>query len=154
MRSLKRAQRKNEAPLGWKTIAAVHIAIAAVGTVFFAAYCLRQPGAPFRMLGLGIAVVSYALWMTARLQLGRSFSVAPRATALVTHGIYSRIRNPIYVFGAAWLAGLALALGHPIALLLLLPLVPMQIARAGREARVLEEKFGEGYREYRRKTWF
>jgi protein-S-isoprenylcysteine O-methyltransferase Ste14 len=94
------------------------------------------------------------LWITARIQLGRSFSIAPKATALVTRGIYSRIRNPIYVFSATWIAGLALALGKPIGLLLLIPLIPMQVARARREGRVLEAEFGEAYREYRRKTWF
>jgi len=88
------------------------------------------------------------------MQLGKSFSIAPKATALVTRGIYSRIRNPIYLFSAAWIAGLALALGTPIALLVLVPLIPMQAARARKEARVLEASFGEGYREYRRKTWF
>jgi protein-S-isoprenylcysteine O-methyltransferase Ste14 len=101
-----------------------------------------------------LTAVSFALWMTARIQLGRSFSIAPKATALVTRGLYSKIRNPIYVFSAAWIAGLALALGHPIALLLVIPVIPMQIARARREARVLEESFGDEYREYRPKTWF
>jgi protein-S-isoprenylcysteine O-methyltransferase Ste14 len=94
------------------------------------------------------------LWTTARIQLGRSFSIAPKATALVTRGIYSKIRNPIYVFSATWIAGLALALGKPIALLLVIPIIPMQAARARRESRVLEAKFGEEYRDYRRKTWF
>lgn len=92
--------------------------------------------------------------MTARIQLGRSFSVAPKATALVTRGIYSKIRNPIYVFSATWIAGLALALGKPLALLLLIPLIPMQVDRARREARVLEASFGEAYRAYCRKVWF
>jgi protein-S-isoprenylcysteine O-methyltransferase Ste14 len=33
-------------------------------------------------------------------------------------------------------------------------LIPMQIVRARKEARVLEEKFGEEYRAYRARTWF
>ena len=98
-----------------------------------------------RIFGVLLTAVSFALWMTARIQLGRSFSIAPKATALVTRGLYSKIRNPIYVFSATWIAGLALALGHPIALLLVVPLIPMQIARARREARVFEESFGEAY---------
>jgi protein-S-isoprenylcysteine O-methyltransferase Ste14 len=39
-------------------------------------------------------------------------------------------------------------------LLALLVIIPVQILRARRESRVLEEKFGEEYREYRRRTWF
>ncbi len=106
------------------------------------------------MCGLSLALVSFALWMTARIQLGRSFSIKPKATALVTRGIYSKIRNPIYVFSATWVIGLVLALGKPSWLLLVLVLIPVQIARARKEARVLEANFGEAYRDYRRSTWF
>lgn len=53
-----------------------------------------------------------------------------------------------------WIAGLILAIGRPWWLLILLVLAPMQMVRARKEARVLEEKFGEEYREYRRRTWF
>jgi len=32
--------------------------------------------------------------------------------------------------------------------------VPLQVWRARNEARVLETKFGDAYRDYRRNTWF
>jgi protein-S-isoprenylcysteine O-methyltransferase Ste14 len=140
--------------LNWKWIATIQIIAAGIGTACLAGYCLQQAMTPLRVSGLVLALASLGLWMAARIQLGRSFSIAPKATALVTRGVYSKIRNPIYVFSATWIAGLALALGKPIALLLLIPLIPMQAARARRESRVLEAKFGEEYREYRRKTWF
>jgi protein-S-isoprenylcysteine O-methyltransferase Ste14 len=38
--------------------------------------------------------------------------------------------------------------------ILLVVLVAIQVVRAGREARVLEAKFGEEYRAYRKQTWF
>ncbi len=104
--------------------------------------------------GLALAVPSFLLWLTARVQLGGSFSVRARATELVTHGIYSRIRNPIYVFGTLFVAGFILIMGRPIWLLLAMALIPMQVVRARKEARVLEEKFGEQYRLYRARTWF
>ena len=94
------------------------------------------------------------LLATARYQLGRSFSITPQARMLVTHGIYSRIQNPIYVFSALMIAGVVLVLHRPLLWLIFAFLVPMQIVRARKEARVLEEKFGEEYLEYRRKTWF
>lgn len=139
--------------LNWKWIATIQIIVAGMGTTGLAGYFLQLAMTPLRVFGLILALASLGLWTTARIQLGRSFSIAPKATALVTRGIYSKIRNPIYVFSATWIAGLALALGQPVALLLL-PLIPMQVARARRESRVLEAKFGEEYREYRRKTWF
>ncbi len=92
--------------------------------------------------------------MVARYTLGRSFSIRAKATALVTTGIYSRIRNPIYVSGMFFIIGAALMLRKPYVLLFLVVIVPMQIIRARREARVLEEKFGEEYRAYRKRTWF
>jgi protein-S-isoprenylcysteine O-methyltransferase Ste14 len=140
--------------LNWKRIATLQIIAAGAGTACLVGYCMHQPLTPARIFGVSLALVSFALWMTARIQLGRSFSVAPKATALVTRGVYSKIRNPIYIFSATWIAGLALALGKPIALLLVIPLLPIQAARAKRESHVLEAAFGQAYRDYRRTTWF
>jgi protein-S-isoprenylcysteine O-methyltransferase Ste14 len=92
--------------------------------------------------------------VTARFQLGKSFAITAKARELVTHGIYSKIRNPIYVFGAVMLAGFVLVLHRPVLWLVLLALIVMQTLRARREAKVLEAAFGDAYREYRRKTWF
>jgi protein-S-isoprenylcysteine O-methyltransferase Ste14 len=109
---------------------------------------------PIHVVGLVLAVSGLALLTLARWQLGNAFSVAPRATTLVTHGLYARIRNPVYVFGLAMIAGLLLFVDQPRLLLLLLPVAILQVVRAGREARVLEERFGESYVAYRARTWF
>jgi len=105
-------------------------------------------------LGAALMVIGLAGIGAARYQLGRSFSVTPQARQLVTHGVYSKIRNPIYVFGTIMLAGFVLILHRPILWLLVLFVAAMQALRAHREARVLEAAFGEAYREYRRQTWF
>jgi protein-S-isoprenylcysteine O-methyltransferase Ste14 len=107
-----------------------------------------------RSIGLLLGLIGLAGVILSRYTLGRSFSVAPKATALVTTGIYSRIRNPIYISGVIFLIGLALILGRPELLAVLLVIIPMQIIRARREAAVLEAKFGDAYREYRERTWF
>ncbi|HET9406193.1 MAG TPA: isoprenylcysteine carboxylmethyltransferase family protein [Candidatus Sulfotelmatobacter sp.] len=106
------------------------------------------------ILGLCLLVPGFALWSTARFQLGKSFAVAAKANQLVTHGLYSKLRNPIYVFGSCVIAGLILVLGYPLWLLIFAVIIPLQIWRARKEARVLEEKFGEDYRTYRASTWF
>jgi protein-S-isoprenylcysteine O-methyltransferase Ste14 len=103
---------------------------------------------------LALAIPSFSLWLAARIQLGRSFAVRVQAKELVTHGLYSRIRNPIYLFGSLFLAALCLLLDKPIGLLLLLVVLPLQAMRAHKEARALEEKFGDAYRQYRARTWF
>jgi protein-S-isoprenylcysteine O-methyltransferase Ste14 len=107
-----------------------------------------------RWIGLVITIPSVILLLTARLQLGSSFSVTPQARHLVTNGIYSRIRNPIYIFGGLAVLGVVLALQKPLLYIIFIILIPIQIVRAHKEAKVLEEKFGDEYREYRKKTWF
>ena len=107
-----------------------------------------------RLIGLLLGLIGLAGVILSRYTLGRSFSVAPKATALVTSGIYSRIRNPIYVSGVIFLVGLVLMVWKPYLLIVLLVLIPAQIIRARREATVLEAKFGDAYREYRKGTWF
>ena len=116
------------------------------------------PRDPWRWAGLMLCLIGLGGVILARYTLGRSFSITARATELVTRGIYSRIRNPIYVSSVIFMLGMILMMRRPASslalLLIILILVPIQIIRARREARVLEEKFGEKYREYRRRTWF
>jgi protein-S-isoprenylcysteine O-methyltransferase Ste14 len=107
-----------------------------------------------RWVGAIIAIPSMVLLLTARFQLGRSFSVSPQARTLVTRGLYSKIRNPMYVFSALLVLGFLFTLQNPFLFVILAVLVPTQIIRAHQEGKVLEAKFGEEYREYRKKTWF
>lgn len=114
----------------------------------------RSPWTPMRLAGGVLAVFGFALLTIARVQLGNAFSITPQANILVTHGIYSRIRHPVYVFSAIGIAGLFLYLDMPKLLVLLVLVIPLQVVRARREERVLEERFGEEYRAYKRNTWF
>ena len=66
---------------------------------------ITLPLTPNRAVGLAIALPALLLLMTARVQLGRAFSVRAKASNLVTTGLYSRIRNPIYVFSALAILG-------------------------------------------------
>jgi len=114
----------------------------------------RPPWSPMRIAGLAVMFPALILLTVARFQLGNSFSVSPQAKKLITHGIYSRIRNPIYVFGTFVFVGLFLFLERPLFLLLIVPVVILQITRARAESRVLEEHFGDEYRRYKTSTWF
>lgn len=112
------------------------------------------PWSSLQTVGLALLVVGFILWTVARFQLGASFAVTAQARQLVSHGIYSKIRNPIYVFGACIIAGVILLVGRPMWLLIFAVVIPMQIWRARKEAAVLEAKFGDAYRAYRASTWF
>src|SRR4051812_46371935 len=114
----------------------------------------HQAWTSLRITGFAVCTIGLALLAIARLQLGDSFSVAPEARKLVTHGLYSKVRNPVYVFGIVALAGFGLYSHQWIIEGQLAFLIPMQVVRARAEAKVLEEKFGEEYRRYRAGTWF
>ena len=64
-----------------------------------------------RVFGMGLRVVGFILWAIARFQLGASFAVRAEARKLITSGLYSKIRNPIYVFGLRVIAGAIWRLG-------------------------------------------
>ena len=112
------------------------------------------PWTALRIATAMFALIGYVMFVTARLQLGKSFGVTPQAKELVTLGLYSRIRNPIYVFVDVMIFGLILAL-HLYWLFAVYPLlVAMHVFRAHREANVLKEKFQQAYLDYCAQTWF
>jgi protein-S-isoprenylcysteine O-methyltransferase Ste14 len=105
-------------------------------------------------VALSLSAVCAVLWFVARWQLGSAFSVAPEARRLVTRGLYSRIRHPIYVFGTMAFLFVVLALQGWFALIIWAVVILIQVRRARREERVLEETFGAEHVAYRSRTWF
>jgi protein-S-isoprenylcysteine O-methyltransferase Ste14 len=130
------------------------LVLVAIAMPLFALIFSGPPWTVVRIAGLALATLSFLLLVLARLQLGRSFSVRAKASALVTTGLYSRIRNPIYIFGSLMIVGLILWANMPWFLLFFVIVIPMQVIRSRKEAKVLEEKFGAAYVEYKRQTWF
>jgi len=114
----------------------------------------RGPLDAIRIVGLALAASALVLFLVAKVQLGDSFSILPEAHTLVTRGIYSKIRHPIYFFSAFLIFGLALFAERPVFLLVFAVIIPVQILRMRREDKVLEEKFGDEYRRYRQNAWF
>ena len=112
------------------------------------------PWTPARIAGVVIGLPSVVLLVLARIELGGSFSVRPKAQTLVTHGLYSRIRNPIYLFGGLAIAGAFLYINQPLYLWIFVVLIPLQIYRARQESKVLEARFGDEYRQYKSRSWF
>jgi protein-S-isoprenylcysteine O-methyltransferase Ste14 len=107
------------------------------------------------LIGIVLAAAGFCLWLLARHQLGQSFAVTAQAKKLVTRGLYSRIRNPIYFFGGIANLGLFIAWGRVALTIVYLAFYCFsQLVRAKHEARALETAFGEDYRRYRAQTWF
>ena len=144
-------------PAAWRPLLKLNYITLAIVAVFLPIFAGQFWGPPWtiaRVAGLAVAIPAFLLLVLARVQLGRAFSVRAKATTLVTTGIYSRIRNPIYVFGGLMLAGFILWVNRPWLLLLFVVLIPMQVYRIRKEERVLTEKFGVSYLDYKRQTWF
>jgi protein-S-isoprenylcysteine O-methyltransferase Ste14 len=123
-------------------------------TVWLAAHVGSVAWTPVKVVGGVMAAAGVVLLIVARLQLGAAFSVQAKAKKLVTTGIYSRIRNPIYVFSAMFLVGLVIVSERWLLLLPIALLIPMQVVRARKEERVLAAAFGEEYVRYKAGTWF
>jgi len=112
------------------------------------------PWSAMQIAGACLLVVGFVFWTVARFQLGASLTVSAQAKKLVTRGLYSKIRNPIYLFGSCVIAGIILIAARPGWLLFFLLIIPLQIWRAKKESSVLQSAFGDEYRRYRAKTWF
>lgn len=129
-------------------------AIGAVGVLLILYRYWDLPWTPGRIAGLVLLIPSVVLLGAARIQLGRAFSIGAKTDTLVTTGLYTRLRNPIYFFGTLTLAGAALWADRPWFLVGVGAVVPLQVYRSRNEARALRGRFGEVYDRYRQRTWF
>ena len=106
----------------------------------------------------GAVLMGAAVWLFWRshADLGRNWSPTLQLRdehALVTEGVYRRIRHPMYASQWLWVLAQPLLLQNRVAgwggLLLFLPLY---LVRLPREERMMEERFGRDYREYVART--
>jgi protein-S-isoprenylcysteine O-methyltransferase Ste14 len=100
---------------------------------------------------LALLVAGHFLCAVALSQLGRSFSVMPEARRLVTAGIYSKIRHPLYLAEAVATLGVLLQYRSVGAALLVAAQFAVQLWRMREEEKVLEAQFAE-YGQYRART--
>ena len=118
---------------------------------------LRYPGtgpAAWRFAGVLVLVVAGAIAVAGKKALGRNLTPFPKPAdhaELIQHGIYAKIRHPLYT--AVILAGFGWALAWLSwpALLAAAALLPFFHAKSCREEYFLRQKF-PGYREYEIRT--
>jgi len=103
---------------------------------------------------IAVVLMSAAAWLSISAVRGfRSAGTNPEpwkpSTALVTDGIFGRLRNPMYVGGTLLLAGLAILLASDWMLVMTIVFVPViHFGVVKREERYLTAKFGDAYRRY------
>jgi protein-S-isoprenylcysteine O-methyltransferase Ste14 len=125
----------------------------ATGIPHFAAYTFHPVQA---WLGLFGAITALVMFHLTHRALGRNWSISLDVREdhqLVTHGIYRRVRHPMY--SAFWLWAVAQALLLPNWVAGFSGLVgfgSLYFGRIGREERMMLETFGDGYRAYMART--
>ncbi len=110
-----------------------------------------QRDTAFDAAALALLVAGHFLCAVTLAQLGRSFSVMPEARKLVTAGLYSRIRHPLYLAEAVATLGVFLQYRSLGAALLVAAHFAVQLWRMHEEEKVLEAQFPE-YADYRART--
>ena len=106
------------------------------------------------VIGIAMAAARFVLWILARVQLGSSFAVTAQAKALVTAGLYAKFRHPVYLFGGVAFTGLFVAWNAKWAVPYVLFYCLFQWLRTRKEDAVLEQAYGEVFRQYKARTWF
>lgn len=109
------------------------------------------PGRRAVSVTLGMAsagVMATAIWQFYRARTTFDPISPHRASALVTTGVYSHSRNPIYIADALALAAHAAWLGQPLALLGIPALVAVLQSQIIAEEAALRERFGSEYASY------
>jgi protein-S-isoprenylcysteine O-methyltransferase Ste14 len=141
------------------------LAVVGVGSLLLPVLYLFTPllsFADYRLPALapwfGTAIMVAALWLFWRshADLGRNWSVTlwvRKGHQVVDHGVYRRIRHPMYA--SIWLWGLAQALllsNWLAGWSALVSFAPLYFLRAPREERMMCEFFGQQYRDYMGRT--
>lgn len=102
--------------------------------------------------GVALIVVGAALVVLARRELahhGQPTEPGLPTSEIVTTGVFSVSRNPLYLGGVCILAGIALALDLPWVLVMLLPaVVACHYVLIAPEEKYLAARFGEDYHAY------
>jgi protein-S-isoprenylcysteine O-methyltransferase Ste14 len=106
-------------------------------------------------LGIGCLVVGAGVGIAGALALGRSLTPFPQPlpqARLVRHGIYARLRHPLYTSVVFAAIGWALTWHSWPALLVACSLIPFFAAKARREEHWLQDRFPD-YASYAKATW-
>ena len=107
-------------------------------------------------IGATAMIASLWLFWRSHVDLGQNWSVSLELREqheLVTQGIYRRIRHPMYASIWLWALAQGLMLPNWLAGWGAVPaFLAMYVSRLPREEGMMEEKFGEAYREYAKRT--
>ena len=106
-------------------------------------------------IGFIIGAIGVVILITGIMTLGEYFTTSINPKGLVTHGIYSKIRHPIFIGVILVYLGLELIFQSIYGLLLVIfVLIPFYIYSAIEEEKILSKIFKDKYTAYKKKTLF
>ncbi|QNA84124.1 isoprenylcysteine carboxylmethyltransferase family protein [Sphingomonas sp. So64.6b] len=145
-------QKKSSRSLAGIAVQGIAIGYAGFGPIDVA----LDPLSPFA-LGQAILIailmaMVIGLFLTSARALGRNWSLVARTRSdhsLVIDGPFAHVRHPIYIALFLLMIALAVAFGHPLHLLIGVPLYALGTwLRIAEEERLLREMFGQDYDRY------
>ncbi len=101
-------------------------------------------------IGQGIVLAGIVLFLVALVQLKGLENIRE----LVTNGLFSRLRHPMYTGFIAWIAGGMMVDATPLTFIPGMAGIASIVYWRSVEEKKLVESFGERYVEYRKRTWF
>lgn len=118
-------------------------------------YLDAAPATPRFWIAMVLMVASYLGRITAMRQLGSAYSQnlnAPDSAELVSTGVFSVVRHPIYGFFILETWALWLVRPNPVSTAALGVIVVIVVYRLRREEAALEARYRQRYADYRRRT--
>lgn len=153
-------RRSDRGPREWLLLGVSFAGLGLLPFLYVATGFPKVADYPFRpvqaWLGAAAAVAALVMFRLTHKALGRNWSVSldVREThKLVTHGVYARVRHPMYTAFWLWAAAQALLLPNWVAGLAgLVGFGTLYVFRIGREERLMLDAFGDEYRAYMGRT--
>ncbi|MDC1205496.1 hypothetical protein N8083_01460 [Candidatus Pacebacteria bacterium] len=133
----------------------VFLPIASFAGVVFLFLYLGKYGMGFNeILGTLTTLIGYLFWFLSRYYLGKAYALLPEARYVVSDGIYSKIRHPLYISQMITLGGIIIFIENPKLWWLFLFVLLCQLYRKSQEEKLLIKKFVIKYTDYMKSTWF
>jgi protein-S-isoprenylcysteine O-methyltransferase Ste14 len=122
--------------------------------IFWIYFLSKGISGVWQILGFILTLLSAVFWLFARWEINDAFSVRPMARKIVSTGVYSKIRHPIYIASILTGLGFCLMAQKWYVYVLVFCLLVVQLLRAMQEEKILTKTFGQEYIEYKKSTWF
>ncbi len=136
----------------------VIVALIAAMSAFLMSWIFMGPFDPVRLFsselarwtGFGLVIAGLGLAAGGFAQLGRPENI----DHLITTGLFSRLRHPMYTGFVMWILGWVMFYGSVTSISIALIGIGNIIYWRQLEERALESRYGEDFRRYRERTWF